>query len=198
MRKTISKETFLAFQSGDGAAFGEITLVYYAKVKVFVRYVIKIEMDVEEITQDVFLKFWENRQKVFSPEAINSYLFRLSLNESFSYIRRSKRQKTIFYTDFIDDDQLDRMNINTSSSDPEMEYIAKELELELKMRVREMPKQRREIFIMSRQNGLTNLEIAQKLNISVRTVESHIYSALNEIRGVIETIGVITLYLTTI
>ena len=63
---------------------------------------------------------------------------------------------------------------------PDDEFCAHELELFVQMALERMPEQRRRVFLMSREEGMTSPEIAEKLNVSVRTVEQHIYKALQD------------------
>ena len=65
------------------------------------------------------------------------------------------------------------------------EFCAHELELFVQMALERMPEQRRRIFLMSREEGMTSPEIAAKLNISVRTVEQHIYKALQDLKKIV-------------
>lgn len=62
---------------------------------------------------------------------------------------------------------------------------AKELQLLIKLTLDNMPEQRRKVFSMSRKNGMSNQEIADNLQLSIRTVERHIYLALQELKKVI-------------
>lgn len=65
---------------------------------------------------------------------------------------------------------------------PDDEFCAHELELFVQMALERMPEQRRRVFLMSREEGMTSPEIAEKLNVSVRTVEQHIYKALQDLK----------------
>lgn len=68
---------------------------------------------------------------------------------------------------------------------PDDEFCAHELELFVQMALERMPEQRRRVFLMSREEGMTSPEIAEKLNVSVRTVEQHIYKALQDLKKIV-------------
>lgn len=65
------------------------------------------------------------------------------------------------------------------------QIYAKEIELLVKLALEDMPEQRRKVFVMSRQKGMSNQEIADRLQLSVRTVERHIYLALQDLKKII-------------
>ena len=74
-------------------------------------------------------------------------------------------------------------------SDPYSEIYAKELHLLISLALKQMPEKRRLVFEMSRFEGKSNNDIAQNLDLSVRTVERHIYLALGELKDVIQGAG---------
>ena len=82
-------------------------------------------------------------------------------------------------------EQLAQEDSPSFEADIHDELYAKEIELLLKLALDSMPEQRKKVFIMSRKEGLSNQEIADNLQLSIRTVERHIYLALQELKKVI-------------
>ena len=127
------------------------------------------------MTQDIFYKIWTNRETISKVDSFKAYLFRMARNMIYDYYEHSlieenyqqKEQRRSTYDDLIEE-----------------ELYARELSLLIDIAVEKMPPQRRNIFIMSRKDGLSNEEIAQRLNISKRTVETHLTQALAELRKI--------------
>ena len=72
-----------------------------------------------------------------------------------------------------------------STDDIHDQLYTKELQLLIKLTIERMPEQRRKVFLMSRQEDMSHTEIAERLGISIRTVERHIYLALGELKKVL-------------
>ena len=108
---------------------------------------------------------------------MDAYLFRIARNAVFRYIERSLLFKN-YQSRQLSDDNSDLYEI-------ESELNAKELELIIAIAVERMPSQRRKIYQMSREQGLSNENIARELNISKRTVENHLTQALADIRKIL-------------
>ena len=108
---------------------------------------------------------------------MDAYLFRIVRNAVFRYIERSLLFKN-YQSRQLSDDNSDLYEI-------ESELNAKELELIIAIAVERMPSQRRKIYQMSREQGLSNENIARELNISKRTVENHLTQALADIRKIL-------------
>jgi RNA polymerase sigma-70 factor (ECF subfamily) len=159
--------------SGNHDAFRRLFMKYYPKVKCFITYFVKTEVIAEELSQDVFEYIWTNKEYLADLKSLNAYLFRIAKNKSINYLNHQKIEEdyTLSYID------LQEYSI-------EEELYAKELELLIQLMVEKMPEQRRRIFEMSRIKNLKNSEIAEKLNISKRTVEAHLNLALKQIREV--------------
>jgi RNA polymerase sigma-70 factor (ECF subfamily) len=134
-----------------------------------------------DIVQEIFFEFWENRFRTVIKSSLSAYLFKILHNKCLNYIRDSKvHGKYTSYVDlklkeaelmFFDEDQGCYTSI-----------FFKEIEEIFNSSVNSMPETCRQIFIMSRIDGLSNKEIADKLNISVRTVENQIYRALKTLK----------------
>jgi RNA polymerase sigma-70 factor, ECF subfamily len=125
----------------------------------------------EDILQDVFVKLWENRKSVQIERPIKSYLYTAAKNSSLNYIRHNKVIKKF---------EQSQKNISPKQSPPSFLSAIENEEFKINYlnAVKELPDQQRTIFMMSRHDNLSYNEISQRLNISTKTVETHIGRAL--------------------
>jgi RNA polymerase sigma-70 factor (ECF subfamily) len=139
----------------------------------------------KEVIQDVFLQLWDHRQKLADNTSLNAYLFTLTRNRCIDLIRREKLMLQ-FRTD--KQEEYSRLTENYQAlSDPILDEIfALELQSEIDKTVSSLPEQCRKVFIMSRTKGMKNKEISNMLNLSEKTVESHLTKALRTIRTTLE------------
>jgi RNA polymerase sigma-70 factor (ECF subfamily) len=122
----------------------------------------------KEIVHAVFIKIWENRADFDWEKPAKSYLFTSVYNRSMNVIRNNKK--------FIDSpDTGIEMNDRGEFHDT-MELV--ELETKINLSIEKLPQKCKEVFRMNRFEGLKYSEIADKLNISVKTVEAQISKAL--------------------
>lgn len=162
-------------RSGNIKAFERLFNLYYLRVKNFTLGIVKNKDDAEEIAQNVFLKLWMNRQTLSEHLSINSYIFTITQNEVYDLFREQhySLQYRESLTQTIDSEIKDEI---------EAEYNVKEIKDIVAKTIESMPEQRRLVFKLSREHFLSNDEIAEKLNLSKRTVEKHISLALASIR----------------
>lgn len=163
-----------ALNQGNMQAFDVIFNKYFPKIKQFLCGFLDNEAEAEDLSQDIFVKLWQNRSVLEGVENLNAYLYRVAKNTVYSHFERTLKAEAV--------DMLPEMP--TSESLEEI-LFAKELEDLINLTVEQMPAQRKTIFVMSRREGLNNQEIADRLNLSKRTVETHISAALNDIRKVL-------------
>lgn len=150
----------------------------YSKIKAFSLKLLKVEEDAEDITQDIFLKFWEKPELWYGKTEIDNLLFIIARNAIFNFIKH----KSIFDNGLV---ELSDETVNIPLSDwisPEDELQAEETRLLINMTIERLPEKRREVFLMHKNEGLSAAQIAEKLNISVRTAEHHIYRAMAELK----------------
>ena len=139
------------------------------KVRALAFQLLKSEEDAKDITQDIFVKLWENPDLWMNCERMSNYLYTVERNYIYNYLKH--KAVTSDYLEIA----AERMRVAEQElSQPHDEYCFHELE--------RMPEQRRRVFSMSREEEVPFLEIAERLNISVRTVERHIYKALQDLR----------------
>jgi len=132
----------------------------------FVLRYIKVEVDAEEIVQEVFVKIWESRNKIDAHASFESFLFTIAYNSTISLLRkRASEQKYLEHLKSIQQIQ--------KAPDIIDEIHFKELNEKVKALLNELTPRQKEIFQLSREDGLTHNQIAEKLNISLNTVKKH-------------------------
>jgi len=161
-------------RAGRESAFRELFSSYYRPLSVFaLKYVGDLE-SAKEIVQDFFVHLYQNRQSLTIRSSLKSYLFQSVRNKSLNHIKQIQTRKK--HLDQYESEQEGTVNI-------ENKIIETELEHQIFNIVENLPPQCKNIFTLSRVEGLSNKEIAEKLGISKRTVETQISNALKALRN---------------
>lgn len=155
----------------------------FPKVKNFAWLLTKSEDDAEDIAQSIFLKLWMKPELWEDDESMVGYLYVVTRNEIFGLFKHQKVEKS--YTERMTRSHLLDELWDDSTSEPLEKIYYKEKLLLIEMALKRMPGRRREVFEMSRFDGLSNKEIAERLDMPLRTVEDHIYKTLLELRKVL-------------
>lgn len=159
-------------KTGDEKAFEALFRAYYPILCSYATRIVNDAAVAEEIAQEVFVKMWERKESLLIDASVKNYLFRSVKNSCLNHLRHIKTEEE--YIKHIQSDQHDY---------PEQDYESKkELLAKIESGIAAMPEKRREIFKLSRQDGLKYREIAEKLNISVKTVEAQMGLALKHLR----------------
>jgi len=168
--KQADKEVLIRLKKGDYAAFEELYWIYNRRLYNFVLSVLFDKSLAEDITQTCFLKIWENRATIDEEKGFTSYLHTIAKNLVY---RETERQllKNRFLT------VLQERQQNTDNTTQET-IDARLLQEHIEELIEKLPPSRKEIFIMSKLQGLSNKEIAEKLSISEKTVETQVYRSI--------------------
>lgn len=167
--------------NSDLDAFKKIFNHYNASLVTYAKYFVLDIEQAKDISQDTFISFWENRKKIKSPEALKSFLFKSLRNNCLNYLKhnsiKEKYNNKVVY-------EIKKMELQhpDSLNKTFLDYQHSELSQILDNALEKLPDERRKIFEMSRFEGVKNKDIAEKLNISVRTVDTQIYRALKFLR----------------
>jgi RNA polymerase sigma-70 factor (ECF subfamily) len=129
--------------------------------------------DAKEIVQDVFINLWNKRETISSDKSVKSYLFTSVKNRCFNFIRDNKK----FRSSVLDIDIADYEAPYENDS-----FSGSELQAKIDNAINKLPENCREVFKLSRIEELKYKEIADKLNISVKTVEAQMSKALKVLR----------------
>lgn len=166
-------------QSGDERVLTEIYDRYWDKMLAVAFNRLGNQEEAEECVQDVLYKFWNLRADFFLTKVeLSNYLARAIRNQSFNMLDRRYRER------IKSENYRPAKDINLLS--PERQLMIRELQEQIDNSINSLPPQCQLVFKLSRQDGLSNKEIAEKLNLSENTVKSHIKKANRDIQGDIE------------
>jgi RNA polymerase sigma-70 factor, ECF subfamily len=182
----IEKEILHRVQQGDIKAFDFLFNSYYAMLCVYAKDLLKIPQIAEEIVQDVFLKFWNNRSALSVKTSVKGYLYKMVHNHCLNYIRDHSTQKTIKEYSIEDiKSRLDLLETDTSNSVLD-DLLSDQIEDDLNEAIDSLPEQSRKIFCMCRFQGLSYSEAANQLNISVSTVKTLMLRSMEKLKEKLE------------
>ena len=161
-------------KSKDEAAFEQLFKQHYRSLHAYACTLLKDETAGEEIVQQVFYKLWERIDNLSIQGSVTAYLYRAVHNESLNVIKH--RKVRIAY-------QVHTQHTTIDSTDhPAKKMQLKQLEQELEKAIQSLPEQCRTIFQLSRFEALRYKEIADRLQLSVKTVENQMGKALKILR----------------
>lgn len=170
----------------DKSAVDKLFNYYYPRLYHFSKSILKIETEIDDILQEVFVKIWLNRHKISNAETFNSYIFTIAKNEVLNLIRSNVRNQTfreeLFRQSVAEEYQLQN----------QLEF--NEIKNGIDKIVASLPEKRQQVFNLSRNEGLSNKEIAQQLNISEKTIEDHITHAIKHIKIHLKEMGIISIF----
>jgi RNA polymerase sigma-70 factor, ECF subfamily len=158
----------------DQLDFEVVFKTHFKKLHAYAYTILRDESDAEEMVQQVFFKLWERNTASSFSGSITAYLYRAVHNESLNFIKhrtiKSKHQLHVAYS------------MKNEVQQPSKKVLLKELEQKINTTLAELPEQCRTIFQLSRFEELKYREIAEKLDISVKTVENQMGKALKILR----------------
>lgn len=153
--------------------FNELFREYEHRLYVFIVKVLRSDASAKDIIQDVFVKLWMIRDKLPEIENINAFLYRLTENKVYDHLRatatRNEYRQQLWH-------QLQRAN----RQEPD-QLEKKEYNTILLQAIRQLPPQRRMVYLLNKDAGLKQKEIAKKLQLSPHTVRNHLSEAFRQI-----------------
>ena len=159
---------------GDKIAFSEIYGRYWKKVFTVATNKIGQPEEAEEIVQDIFISLWNRRESIIITTSLNAYL---AVSVKYRVIKiLAKRNHYLKYADH----SLNEFPVISNSTEDWLEF--EELKSRLELLVSHLPEKCRLVYIMSRENGMSQKQIAKEFGISEKTVEAHIGKALKVLR----------------
>lgn len=170
------KELLILLKKGDIVAFDKIYEMYSKRLYGFVIRYVKQKEDAEGIVQEVFIKIWETRNKIDIYSSFDSFIFTIAYNTTIDLLRKRVNEQKYH-------DRLKLLQQITDGDQIINDLYFEEINIRLLSVIDKLTPRQKEIFQLSREEGLTHEEIAQKLNISVNTVKNHIVTSLAFIKS---------------
>lgn len=157
---------------GSVPAYEMLFRKHYSRVKNFICMIVKDRELAEDIAQDVFMKIWTGRASLSPDKSLKNLLFVMARNGAINALK-TMRNRTGTGT---------MEEAETVGGGEDNKVLFNETGMLINSEIARMPAQRRQIFMMSRYRNMSNKEIADSLNLSIRTVEKHIQLALKDLR----------------
>ena len=160
-------------KSGNSSYYERVFRKYYQSLCLFALKYVRDPDEAEEIVQDMFVRVWQKRATLAISDSLKSYLYQAVRNACLNHLKH-KNVKLEYQKNTIDSSP------STNAGDT---LVALELEVKIRETLGKLPSERKKIFLMSRNEGFKYREIAEKLNISVKTVENQMSKALKFLKS---------------
>lgn len=164
---------------GDKKAFDRLFKKYYLSLLNFAKELLTYPSDeAEDVVSEMFCSLWKNREQLQIKTSVTSYLYISVKNRVFDHYKKNN----IVTSEFKDSD----LNLSEPAYlEPHQLLVYKELEKRVLYLTAKLPKQTRVVYNLNREEGLSYLEIASILGISVNTVKTHLYRAIKFLKNTI-------------
>lgn len=161
--------------ASDPLAFRQLFEMYMDKLSSFATSIIKSPESAAEIVDEVFLKVWNNRSSITSINNLRVYLYSAVKNESLNHLSQKARRLVT--------EPFDEIDIQIGNHpDPEQLLITRELYQKIRAAVETLPPRCKMIFKLVREDGLQYKEVAEILNLSVKTIDAQMVIAVTRLR----------------
>lgn len=163
----------------DALAFKELFLLYHPRLIQFSYSVTHSKVQAEEIVSDVFTKIWLKRKTLIKIKNLHLYLYISTKNLSINYLVKEKKEKTFSLDEAV-------VEFRNFYFDPEQILLSVEMQRRIHFAILQLPPQCQLIFKLIKEDELKYREVAQLLNLSLKTVENQMTIALRKIAASIE------------
>ncbi|MFT3746894.1 MAG: RNA polymerase sigma-70 factor [Agriterribacter sp.] len=171
---SLNNNVLVRLRNGDHAAFKMIFDAYVEKVFHYINGYVKNKQAAEDITQEVFKKLWEKREKLDESGNLEGLLFKICYHQVIDFYR-DKKSSVIYTLLPVADTFMEQQKADERVESKQFEELYREA-------IKQLPSRRRKVYILSKHEGMSNKEIASKLSISVKTVENQMTSSIHFIR----------------
>ncbi len=162
-------------KEGDEAALGKIFDVYYSDLVSRIFRIIPDSDTCQDIAQDVFVELWNKRSSIEIHSSLGAYLNRAAVNRALNYLKSRNRGIIDGSAELVETADIGEVFLTDVRQTEEME-------LRLHRAIEKLPERCRAVFALSRFEDLSHKEIADRLGISVKTIENQITKAMKLLR----------------
>ncbi|WP_430813955.1 RNA polymerase sigma-70 factor [Carboxylicivirga sp. RSCT41] len=169
------EQTIKKLKAGDDQAFELLYYKYFRRLCAFVNKYLNDYEETQEVVQEVFYTVWMNRNQLDTKKSFSSFLFKIARNKSLNIIQHQEVEDK--YKSFLKEVYTNENSLDTTDS-----LLVREINIKSQEIIDSLPEQCRKIYLMSRQEGKKYREIADELDISIKTVETQMGRALKVFR----------------
>jgi len=173
-KKLDESKLLIRLQQGDEDAFAELFYAFYDKLFGFLLGITHSKSRAEDIAQEVFIKIWQNRSTITDVENINALLFKIAQNQAIDQLRKLSREALAHSAHF----ELESEN---NAPEPLELLIQNELNSKILEAIDHLPPQQKKVYTLFKEQGIKQDEIAEQLNLSTSTIQSHMKLAMGNI-----------------
>ena len=167
-------KTLKELSKDQESSLEELYNYYYPRLYDFSRSFLKLEQGIDDILQEVFIRIWQNRKRIKDTASFNSFIFTITRNLLLNELRSRLNQSNL---------KEDIRKLSTANEYAGFDLVQyKDLKNRVIELIDELPERQKEIFVLSRSEGLSHKEIASKLQITPKTVEYHISLAIKSLK----------------
>ena len=185
MNSAEAKDLFKQFRNNDKNAIDRLYKTYSRKLYNFAFAYLKTEEDALDVVQNVFINIWNKRDCLNDNTNLEAYLFTITKNSVISIFRKKTTEKE--YLDYLHYKAVHQYSVNGE------QYDYQNLSTRIKELTEQLPAQRKIVFKLSKEKGLSNRAIAEELNISVKTVEDHMTKARHFMKSQLTEYGILAI-----
>jgi len=160
--------------TNDQAAYKELFLLLHSRLKQFAYSILKSQEEAEELVSDLFIKVWEKRNQLTTIESPLLYFYTSAKNLAFNRISKQKRQPSLPPEEWL-------VQLNSIYFDPEQLMMTEEMMRQIRQAINNLPPRCRVIFKLVKEDGLKYREVAELLQLSIKTVEAQMAIALRRL-----------------
>ena len=164
----------------DQKAFSEFFDCYHSRLIKFAHLYVSNFDQAEEIVSDVLIKLLKKRKTLHTIEKFEGYLFTMIKNQSLNYIKQNRKHLSHLSIENIED------YFSAERIDPHEKYLESELRDLLNKTIEKLPPKRQMVFKLIKDEGMSQKEVADLMDISIRTVEVHLKLAVKDVRKIIK------------
>ncbi len=168
----------------DSRSFESFFREYYPKLLGYAGLLVD-RLTAEDVVQDLFAWLWNNKEQLSITTSVNAYLLRSVHNRCMNVIRQDKVRKSHTFSELSNLDGYEEIFFNPEENTTLEKLIFSETQGRINKAIQSLPDQCRKVFILRYEKGLRTKEIAEKLGISLRTVENHIYKAVKILKKIL-------------
>ncbi len=160
--------------ANDQAAYKELFVLLHGRLKQFAYSILKSHEEAEELVSDLFIRVWEKRDQLTVIESPLLYFYTTAKNLAYNRINKQKRQQQPPPEEWL-------VHLNSVNFDPEQLMMTEEMMRQIRQAINNLPPRCRIIFKLVKEDGLRYREVAELLQLSVKTVEAQMAIALRRL-----------------